>query len=364
MVKTVSYRRISIASIENDMRAAFRPGLDRIAGIITRASGSDGIINPRPDQRKALVDQVGEEVLRLFVGPDGKNAFGHDGVTALAPFPQVLNNWYVKVVADSVRVHHDLMKRLLPGDVYRWLRTAKVPAREMIGSQSVMEVVQVIRPGFDREALNDYLRMHDWVDDKSMKLSRRIWRNGFDTRDRMERLLEDLIAQGKSSLEISRIMEQFLLPGRAALRTDKPYGTDASHYGMRLARTEIAFAANRTAYLAALLNPFVTTADIARSANGDPLCPICPQHATIDIGQSRVRDPYPINDVPLCPYHPHCMCRLQANVGQSSSDVVQQLRDWMESGVEPPLTPADDDGLLLWILGTVLLGLLRRNEAQ
>lgn len=361
MAKPVSYRRISINSIENDVRAAFRPGMDRITGMITRAGDSGGAINLRPEQRNALVDRVGEEVLRMFVGPDKKNAFGNDGVTALAPFPQVLNNWYVKVVAASVKSHHDMMKRLLPEDVYRWLRTAKAPAREMTsGSRTIMEVINVVRPGFDNEAINDYLRMHDWVDPKGNKLPRRIFRNGFETSDRMERLLDDLISQGKSSLDISRIMEQFMLPGRAALRTTAPYGTDASYLGMRLARTEIAFAANRTAYLSALLNPFVDTADIARSANGDALCPICPEHATIDIGQNRVRDPYPINAVPLCPYHPHCMCRFQANVGQSPAEVAQELRDRMEAGELPPITPADDDLLLQIILGAALYELLRR----
>lgn len=358
--QSVTYQRISVKAIEQDVAAAFRPVVNRMTGLIAAASDTTGHITLRPEARQVLIDRVGAEVNGLFVGPDKKNAFASDGVTAIAPFPQVLNVWYVRTVARSVKVYHDQMKAALPEHLYRWLRRARAPRLEMAGNAAIIEQLKILRPDYPGEALKQFERMHSWVDPKGTKLSQRIWRSGIETSDRMERLLEDLINQGVGSLEISRQMEQFLLPGLEALRTNKPYGTDASYYAMRLARSEIAYAANRSAYLSALLNPFVETIDIARSPYGDVTCKICPQYATIDISQNRVREPYPVGQANVPIFHSHCMCRVQSNVGKAPDSVIAQLQAWFDQGGEPPITPSDDELVLWLLLGPILLALLRR----
>lgn len=81
-------------------------------------------------------------------------------------------------------------------------------------------------------------------------------------------------AEGMGALELSRKLERFLLPNRANLRTNRPYGTSAAFDAMRLARTEIARAANQAAFLSSYLNLYVDKIDVARSGNGDKTCAV------------------------------------------------------------------------------------------
>jgi len=155
----------------------------------------------------------------------------------------------------------------------------------------------------------------------------------------IDNMLADGLREGRASLALSKDLEQFLLPGRAALRTRKPYGKDASFNAMRLARTEIARSHNYAAYNAAYLNPYVDLIDVARSRSGDPTCKICPQHATIGLMGERLRDPYPVDsaDVPI--FHPHCMCVLLPVVSESPAQVTARLREEMEQAKAEYLTP-------------------------
>jgi hypothetical protein len=365
MPTTLTYRRISVAAIERDVKAAWKPTSDRITRTIVMAGDPDGTMNLNRSQRLDLINQVGTLTQALFVGADGKSPYDRNGVTPLAPFPRVLNQWYVKVVTAAVRSHAAYLKRTLPEDVYRWLRSAKTSGLQ-VGSEHTLKEMAIgvdalMHPGFVPNALAQYDPMHFWVNPvDGYTLSTRIWSNSIETRKRMEGMLDRLIAEGRGSAQIARIMEQFLLPGREALRTMRPYGRDVSYYAMRLARSEIASAANRAAYVSAVTNPFVETIDIARSASGDPTCEICAEHATIDIDQSRVSDPIPVDEADIPIYHPHCQCRAQSNVGQSPSEVVRQLRDYMDEDYEAPLTPANDDGFLLMLLGAYLFSQIRQ----
>lgn len=367
MPTTLTYRRISVAAIEKDVKAAWTPTAQRISRLIINAGAADGTMNLNRSQRLSLVNQVGALSFSLFVGPDGKSPYATNGVTPLAPFPRVINRWYIKVVKAAVKAHADYMRKMLPEDVFNWLRNASPANLQVGGENTLRELIRVdalMHSGFVPNALAKYDPMHFWVNPvDGYTLSTRIWKNGIETRQRMEGMLDRLISEGRGSVQISRIMEQFLLPGREALRTQRPYGRDVSYYAMRLARTEIASAANRAAMLAAMLNPFVDTVDIARSASGDPTCKICPQHASIDISQNRVRDPYPLDGAPLPTFHPHCMCRWQSNVGKTPAQVTVELREYMNEGYTAPMTPANQNGLLLLMLGAVLFAESQREAA-
>lgn len=390
MTTTLKYKRISVPQMARDFAAAFKPYTGQIGGLLLSAEEVDGTITLKGPRLDALLDQAGDLAQQMYTGPEMTPAsvFAGDGVTARSPFARVLNEWYVKVVYRSVKTQHDWMRRRVPEDVYLWLQTVgrPVPLAEGAAVQYVMREQDSPFLRRDDESIDDYKKrlrhlrifepnplaeyeaMHTWVDPGGYTLSRRIWRSGVNTRLKLDAMLRDAIAEGKSAREIARLSEQFLLPGRALLRTNKPYGTTASFDGMRLARTEIASAANRAAEIAAYMNPYVDRADIARSANGDPTCPVCPQHATVGFDGQRGgpgannSEPWPIERVPIPVYHPHCMCRMQPVVTATPAEVTAQMRAVMQDArrdlLEPYLTPVQQNAFIRGLLGDALFALL------
>jgi hypothetical protein len=367
----ISTRRI-VAAEQKRFRTAIRGEYKRvsthIAGLLVVAAG--GQDRPIPViHADRVAGNAGDAVQQMFVDADGRSAFSADGITALAPYPKQLNRSLVTVTGRAVYAQRDWMKQHIPDDVYQWLARVRTrPLREIANPhlrqphETVEEHIARLKwlRIFDPNPLAHYDAPHTWVDPQGYMLSRRIWNTSNSTRRKMDEMVEDLIRQGKSALEISRAAERFLLPGRAPLRTNKPYGTDASFDGMRLGRTEIAHAGNQAALIAAFLNPYVETVDIARSPNGDPTCKICPQHATIGINGERIREPYPVGQAFIGPFHPHCMCHVRPNVSKTPADVTAALRALMLEDIDPALivvTPAQANQLITDLIGPVLFAL-------
>jgi hypothetical protein len=368
-------RTLAIASrgLKNDTTAAFRAVSDTIGGMLIREAGGPDL--PIPDSRKNQVTKAaGDVLIRMFVGLENA-PFGQDGVTAQAPYPALLNKWYVYVIVQTVRYHRDWMKRTVPADVFAWLSRKPVTIVREIenpflrGAEETIEAhkarlaeLRIFKPN----PLAEYEAMHTWVDPNEYRLSDRIWNTADATRNNLHRLLRDGINQGMSAARLAKLVEQYLLPGRAMLRTRKPYGRDGSQDAMRLARTEIARAANQAAYISAQMNPYVSGIDICRSGAGDPLCPVCPQHASIDMGGGRVRDPYPMGDAPIPPFHPHDMCNVRPAVTDSPATVTQQLRAIMQEAQQDlyqVVTPANAQPFILELVGRSLMGLVAQVAA-
>lgn len=337
-------------------KAILRPAVDQINGVLLRAAGSDGIIDPR--REAGQVRTAGEIIQRVFVSADGRNAYAEDGVTPLSPYAQLINQWVIFVTVKAVRAQRNWLRTHVADDVFGWLARARRP-------QNVAELVSVagrLLPTFIPNALAQYDPLHLWVDPNGYRLSDRLWRAGGDTRQRLDALLAEGIRNGESALSISKRAERFLLPGRAALRTQKPYGTDASYRGMVLGRTEITRAHGEATLISARLNPYVTGLDWALSAS-HPRMDICDQLATIGMGGGRLREPYDLYSVPPYPIHPQCLCSLISSVTSTPAQVTDELRGFMEAGEEAPLTPAAD-GVLLWrLFGNNLYEWWRRNES-
>lgn len=313
-----STRRI-MASEQKRFRLAFRALTRDVANqvngmVLAAADGRDEPILPAKADK--LSADAGYAFQRVFVGVDGRSAFGRDGVSALSPYAAELNRSLVMVTGQAVYAQRDWMQRNVPRDVYNWLASVpSKPLREttnpfLRGANETrdqhIERLKILRI-FDPNPLATYEAPHTWVDPKGYTLSRRIWNTSQESRRKLDEMVADMITQGKSSLQIARAVEQFLIEGRAKFRTNRPYGTDVSYDAMRLARTEIAHAANQAALIAALRNPYVETIDIVRSANGDVTCTICPQHATIGMGGERLREAYPVGQARTGPFHPHCV---------------------------------------------------------
>jgi hypothetical protein len=125
---------------------------------------------------------------------------------------------------------------------------------------------------------------------------------------------------------------------------------------MRIARTEIARAANQAAFISAYMNPYVQQVEVVRSGTGDPTCTVCPMHATIGIGGERLRPPYDIRAANIPVYHPHCKCRIEPVVGSEQS-VTSDLRRYLG---DAPVTinPASRDSFARHLLGNYLFQLI------
>lgn len=344
-------------------KAILRPAAEQIGTVLNRYAGLDGKIDPKRERQ--VLTTVGQIIDRVFVGYDGRNAYAEDGASPLSPFGALVNRWVAYVTIKAVQNQRNWMRRNVPEDVFNWLKKAKRP-------EPVRETVSVsarANPVFAPNVLAKYDPLHRWVDPSGYTLSDRIWRTDVDMRARLDAMLGEQIRNGNSAFNISKKAEQFMLPGRAALRTDKPYGRDASYRGMVLGRTEITRAHGEATLISGQLNPYVTGTDWVLSGS-HPKLDICDQLATVDASGNRRRDPYPIGQFPPYPSHPQELCNLQNAVTATPAQVTEELRQWMQGDVSsdsggtpfvassnvpspsaPPITPAADDTVLWMLLG-------------
>jgi hypothetical protein len=303
-----------------------------------------------------VLAEIGKIVSRYFVDPsDGRSSFARDGVTAVTPFARILNKWYVVATRNEVLAHYAFLKSRLPDDVFVYLAGSNSrPVREAVipvDGDDFMAMIKGFRIFGNRQL--EYDPMHLWVDPEGYQLSDRIWQADQRTRKAIDALTSRAIQDGIGHLKLSRMLERFLVPERAAVRTKYRGSTDASFDAMRLARTEIARASNHAAYASAYLNPMVTGIDVARSGNGDPNCPICPKHATIDISGQRVKEPYHIEKAIIPPFHPQDMCNTQMVTGDTK-EIVALLRESINRRLVPYTNPTSPNRLLQQLLGPVL----------
>jgi len=355
-MRTTANNRRVLAVAQKGFRREVKQGFTRVAerigAVVLVNADSEGLI---PLARKNRVQaQIGAILDSFFVGADGRSPFGQDGITPLAEYPRILNKWIAMSQAMMVVAEYNWMRRNIPDDIQAWLVSTPsrpVPVAEIEGlSEEQIEALRLFRPN----PLAEYEPAHTWVDPNGYRLSDRIWQTATRTRMKLDAMVADAINEGMSAERLAKRLEQFLIPGRAKIRTNKPYGKDASYDAMRLARTEIARAGNQAAFISAYTNPYVNRIDVRRSANGDPTCTVCPKHATIGIGGERLREPYSIHAANIPAYHPHCMCTTVPVVTDSPDTVTQNLRAIVEEagqGLEPPLrTALQPQGMLQQLL--------------
>jgi hypothetical protein len=357
--------------------------LNEMGGVLQRyGTGPDGTVP------QSLHDDVAEAVgaihRRYFIGVTGRKAFDDNGL-AITPYARILQKWYVYAVVGAVRLDRAWMKQNIPEDVYTWL--SRTSRNTLSRGQQAQEAANPYsqqdgesRDEYRARLIKDLHIVHDnplaeidtsrrwvpwlrWQDEKGYRLSDRLWRGEQRSREKIDEILMRELRNNMGSLRLSRLLEKILLPERKDVRTNKPYGTNASFDAMRLARTEITRAYNQAAFTSALLNPYVNSIDVVRSSNGDPECKICPRHATIDGSGNRLRPPYDQNSAHVGPFHPHCKCRVVPVVTDDPATITQNLRAFMafDRTVEPAPTAATDN-LIYALLGSALAGLWRQDK--
>lgn len=326
-----SYRARSLAVLrENEaaMTALYTGLAHDVAAIVQRRADADGNV-PRSATFE-IQQQAGDLVRRLFLGRNGQGEWapfdtvGNGAVIPLSPYMRQL--WAAIRAAVRIPVEQSaaILERRLPLDVLTVMRAAdvnpfaaaKVMVAEMVvgvgnranrihainksypSHSSYLISEQLFRPN----PLAAYEPAHTWVDPNGYRLSDRVWNTAATTRQRLDAYLEQAIREGRGALQMSRELEQFLIPGQG-LRTSKPYGANASFEGMRLARTEISRAAQEAQRMAAAMNPFVSGLKWNLSAS-HPRIDICDDLARGGPGGDGV---YSVEAYPERP-HPQCLC--------------------------------------------------------
>jgi hypothetical protein len=378
---TKAYRS-SMKDVRSAVDLMFRSILPQINRSLSTASLNDDNKTLDTRHRDRVLREVGELVQGLFVA-DGRFAFASDGVTARSPFAQLLNTFYVRVTMEAVYGQHDWLKKRIPSDVFQFLSRARPlnlgeaenPFLRRDGEsddafRQRLDDLRIFRanPFAELDPNRQWVPMHRWNDSNGYQLDDRIWNASVDTRAAIDRIISQAFKDGIGAFELARILEASLLPGMDAIRTDKPYGSDSSYFAMRLARSEIARAANHAAYISAYLNPYVDRIDVARSPNGSRQCPICPQHATLSFGGERLREPYSIHSASIPIFHPNCMCAVRPYITDSPSTVTMRLRAVMEDSYSanfpPSVNPAAADAMLQTMLHQSLNGLVAQFRGQ
>ena len=360
MATIASARIIDVhqARLIPQLDAVFKIATNQISAILINAAGGKDQKIPAA-QRTAVREQASKAVLSVFLAQD--KAFASDGVTPLAPFPRLLNQEIVTVSAEIVATHTRMLRKTVPKDIQDLLKIRTRFVKNTVSTQEVFSPLYAALRIFAVNPLAQYEPAHTWVDPAGYRLSDRIWNTGYRTRARIDQLLNDGINNGTSALRLSRQVEQFLLPSRAPLRTNRPYGTDASFDAMRLARTEIQRAAANASLIAGQQNPYVSGMDFALSPS-HPKVDICDPLASIGVGGGRIKAAYPFGavPVPVQDTHPQCLCRLQPYTDRASFPRVTQLwrdamQDSLSNNVYASPTPLAGYDFMLWLLGTCLL---------
>ena len=361
---TIKAYRASMKEVRQEVVKMFRGVLPTLQVLINGATDSEGKLVF--SQRQRVAQQAGNLIHSLFVGPDGRNAFAQDGVTALSPFAQILNSFYVRVTMEAIYAQRNWLKKNIPSDVFQWLARQRFDIRlseaenpflrrDGETNEEFMQRMRDLRI-FDPNSMAEYDSMHTWVDPNGYELSQRIWNVANDTRAKIDALIMRAIAEGWSAVDLVRELEQYLVDGVGA------------YAALRLARTEIARAANQAAYMSAYLNPYVDGIDVARSPNGDRTCVICPRHATIGFGGERLRPSYSVHSANIPPYHSNDMCHVRPHMADDPATVTKRLQAVMQdinaNSLPAAVTPANADAFTNMLLHRALGSLVGQFRGQ
>lgn len=283
--------------LETELAGLFVDVAARAQQAILRHADAEGHV-PR-GVTVEIQQEIDRAVVAMFLGRNGRGELAPFDVlpngmlVPLSPYTRVLWASIRATVRNQVEREAALMRRRLPPDILAWLgRATRAPFQSSIASEV-----------FQPNPLAKYDAPHTWVDPNGYRLSDRIWNTSQHTRRRIDMYLDEAIREGRSATVMARELEQFLVPGRELLRTNRPYGRDASYDAMRLARTENARAGRQASEQSARLNPLVAGLKWNRSPQGQP-CDICDPLAS---GGPNGDGVYPIDQFPQNS-HPNCLC--------------------------------------------------------
>lgn len=310
MARTYRSRHLRVMrDTEQAMDMLFARLVQDVTREIMMRADAEGMISQ--DEQYALEQAVDQRIMRMFLARRGQRmvpfTVARNGeVIPASPYMDRLWNGIQRATRIPAEHHASVLRRYLPRRLVLRL--------DLATERPVREQTDIFRP----HPLAQYDPPHLWVDPNGYQLSERVWRTASNTRRRVDMLLEEGIREGRAARDIAADAERFLQPGRT-LRTRKPYGTDASFDAMRLARTEVSRAAAEADEMSAAMNPFVEGLEWNRSPGSDYDCDECEDLAA--------GGPYPVDDPPVMPAHPHCMCYWSYALVEDKQEVIRALQE-------------------------------------
>lgn len=315
---------------ESAMDDRLRDELLALIGPITRVllrhatttnEAGERIIPNRGRVRDLVRREVWNEALKPYFIGAGDTPL--DGTAPQSPFMRTVVDGIQGNVALVVeRVVGDL-RRACDEDVFAWLTEPRA-IQQQTPDRAIAEQTgprDPRRPWYDP--------FHLFVDEGGHTLSENGWRTARGTRQAIDNLLDYHIRMGTAAVDLADLLEPYLWPEAARVRTRTPYGEDGSYWARRLARTEITAAAGRSLVNVALANPFSPGVKWNLSAS-HPCCDVCDELAA---GGPNGDGVYPVADLPAYPGHPHCICYLTQEVTQTPAEINRTLRGWIEDDV-------------------------------
>lgn len=160
-----------------------------------------------------------------------------------------------------------------------------------------------------------------WIDGSPYRLSDRIWAQGREARRDIDAILREGIQQGASADDLARKLRQYIDPEFAPVRytadgriirkgpAARKAAKSATSASRRLARTEISRVYNQAIAEAAKVTPGNIGLQYALSAQ-HPRDDECNPHADEDL-YGLGRGVYPVDECPLPPRHPSCLCHVR-----------------------------------------------------
>lgn len=218
-------------------------------------------------------------------------------------------------------------------------KTILINAIESAGISKVSKpIVQKIFYELNTRTLEAY-----WARTKNgLLLSDKIWSKNIKYRDTMTKILQAAVAEGQDCVKVARMLDQYVLKGKKTLVDNYPnmikrmgnrIPNDVSYEALRLARTEMTSAYGEGVLLAAKVNP--GTIGIKYILSGSHPKPDICDNITGSDNYGLGIGVYPIDNAPIYPFHPHCLCIVLNVIDQ---DLVERLKRWSGiPGSEPSM---------------------------
>lgn len=288
------------------------------------------LIPNRRSTREALRRQVWTTIIKPYFIGAGDDPL--DGSEPQSPYMRLIRDGVAAAIRIQAQRQLSILKKVADPDIYQYLTGFRPTALDI----REIKISEIGRPRY-------YDPWHLFVDPSGYTLSDKGWRTALEARRAIDALLSQHIPQGTAAVDIAELLIPYLWPDAAGITTRTPYGRVGSYWARRLARTEITAAAGRAVVNMSIVNPFVEVVDWALSRR-HKCCDICDQFAA--------DGPYPPDEVPPYPAHPHCWCSLIPRTTVDSKALNDYLRRQIRVGRLQHLQGAFNlDWLVLALLG-------------
>ncbi len=230
---------------------------------------------------------------------------------------------------------------------------AKENADAATGYSKAIAIDVIGKSGINKITATNVSKMYFKVNEKAVEatwsrtqdglyLSDRIWSKSKKYRQNMTDIIQAAVAEGQDCTKTAKALEQYVLKGKKTLASEYPNMMDrignrvpgnVSYEALRLARSEMTAAYGDATLSAAKVSPSCSGVKYILSAS-HPRPDICDDITGTDRYGLGI-GVYPIDEAPLYPFHPNCLC-IVTTVNERPEDFVQRLKRWNADPASEP----------------------------